>query len=253
PCEQWRKNNTKIMLRITPSTSAKGAKEYFTQSLTRSDYYIDGQEVMGRWGGKGGEMLGLAGEGDAQSYSALIDNRDPQSGEQLTARNKENGRVGFDFTFSAPKSVSVLYELSGDERIREAFSESARETMQEIEGEMKTRVRKRGQDSDRETGNMAWAEFTHFTARAVDAIPDQHLHAHFYALNMTYDAKEERWKAGQFGDLKRDAGYFEAAFDARLAHRLNALGYATEKTGHSFEVAGAPKSIIDKFSRRRNQ
>jgi len=241
------------MLRITPSTSAKGAKEYFTQSLTRSDYYIDGQEVMGRWGGKAGEMLGLTGEVDAQSYFALIDNRDPQSGEQLTPRNKENRRVGFDFTFSAPKSVSVLYELSGDERIREAFSESARETMQEIEGEMKTRVRKRGQDSDRETGNMAWAEFTHFTARPVDGVPDPHLHAHFYAFNLTYDDAEKRWKAGQFGDLKRDAGYFEAAFDARLAHRLNALGYATEKTGHSFEVAGAPKSLIDKFSRRRNE
>jgi conjugative relaxase-like TrwC/TraI family protein len=241
------------MLRITPSTSGPGAKEYFTQSLTRSDYYIDGQEVMGRWGGKAGEMLGLNGEVDAERYFALIDNRDPNTGEQLTPRNKENRRVGFDFTFSAPKSVSVLYELSADERIREAFSESARETMQEIEGEMKTRVRKRGQDSDRETGNMAWAEFTHFTARPVDGIPDPHLHAHFYAFNMTYDDAEKRWKAGQFGDLKRDAGYFEAAFDARLAHRLNALGYATQKSGHSFEIAGTPKSLIDKFSRRRNE
>jgi len=62
-----------------------------------------------------------------------------------------------------------------------------------------------------------------------------------------------RWKAGQFGDLKRDATYFEAAFDARLAHRLNALGYATQKKGYSFEVAGTPQSLIDKFSRRRDE
>jgi conjugative relaxase-like TrwC/TraI family protein len=240
------------MLRITPSTSAKGAKEYFTQSLTRSDYYIDGQEVMGRWGGKGAQMLGLEGEVDAKGYFALIDNRNPDTGEQLTPRNKDNRRVGFDFTFSAPKSVSVLYELSGDERILGAFRESARETMGEIEGEMKTRVRTRGQDNDRETGNMAWAEFVHFTARPVDGVPDPHLHAHFYAFNMTHDDTEKRWKAGQFGDLKRDAGYFEAAFDARLAHRLNALGYATAKDRYSFEVAGVPESLIDKFSRRRN-
>ena len=105
------------MLRITPSTSAEGAKEYFTQSLTRSDYYIDGQETVGRWGGKAAEPLGLSGEVDAKSYFALCDNLDPNTGEQLTPRNKDNRRVGFDFTFSAPKSVSVLYELSGDERI----------------------------------------------------------------------------------------------------------------------------------------
>src|ERR1700694_3334736 len=242
------------MLRITPSTSGPGAKEYFTQSLTRSDYYIDGQEVMGRWGGKGGELLGLTGEVDARRYFSMVDNRDPNTGEQLTPRQKDNRRVGFDFTFSAPKSVSVLYELSGDERILDVFRDSARETMREIESEMKTRVRTKGADHDRETGNMAWAEFVHFTARPVDGIPDPHLHAHFYAFNVTYDDTEKRWKAGQFGDLKRDAGYFEAAFDARLAHKLNALGYATEKNSkYSFEIAGTPQSLIDKFSRRRNE
>jgi conjugative relaxase-like TrwC/TraI family protein len=97
------------MLRITPSTSAKGAKEYFTQSLTRDDtgYYHEGQELAGAWGGKGAERLGLAGAVSQEAYFALCDNRDPSTGEQLTPRNKDNRRVGFDFTFSAPKSVSV--------------------------------------------------------------------------------------------------------------------------------------------------
>lgn len=241
------------MLRITPSTSANGAKEYFTQSLTRSDYYIDGQEVVGRWCGKAAERLGLRGEVDAKSYFALCDNSNPQTGEQLTPRNKDNRRVGFDFTFSAPKSVSVLYELSGDGRILDAFRASAKETMEDIEREMKTRVRVSGGDHDRDTGNMAWAEFLHFTARPVDGKPDPHLHAHFYAFNLTHDEVEGRWKAGQFGDLKRDGQYWEAAFGARLAHRLNTLGYATQKREYSFEVAGTPQSLIDKFSQRRNE
>src|SRR5208283_4441570 len=102
------------------------------------------------------------------------------------------------------------------------------------------------------TGNMVWADFLHFTARPVDGVPDPHLHMHCYAMNLTYDDVEERWKAGQFGDLKRDAPYWEAAFDARLAHRLNALGVATEKKDYSFEIAGTSTALVDKFSRRRN-
>jgi conjugative relaxase-like TrwC/TraI family protein len=244
------------MLRITPSTSAKGAKEYFTQSLTRDDtgYYHEGQEMAGAWGGKGAKMLGLSGEVSQDDFFALCDNKNPSTGEQMSPRNKQDRRVGFDFTFSAPKSVSALYELSGDDRILNAFRESVSETMNEIEAEMKTRVRKRGAEYDRETGNMVYAEFTHFTARPVDGIPDPHLHSHVYAFNVTKDETENRWKAGQFGDLKRDATYFEAAFDARLAYKLNRLAIPTEKNpDYSFEIAGTPKSLIDKLSNRRNR
>ena len=249
------------MLRITPSTSAAGAKEYFTQSLTRDDtgYYHEGQELAGQWGGKGAAALGLSGLVAQQDFFALCDNKNPENGEQLSPRNKDGRRVGFDFTFSAPKSVSVLYEFTWDERIVDAFRASFRETMSEMEPEMKTRVRKKGADYDRETGNMIFAEFTHFTARPVTekkgqaSIPDPHLHAHVYAFIITYDPQEGRYKAGQFGDLKRDATYWEASFDSRFAHRLQELGYATEKRGLSFEIAGTPQSLIDKFSRRRNE
>jgi len=242
------------MLRITPSTSPDGAKKYFTQSLTRDDtgYYHEGQELAGQWGGKGAAMLGLEGAVSQRDYFALCDNRHPETGERITPRNKEGRRVGFDFTFSAPKSVSVLYELTGDERILDAHRESIRETMADIEGEMKTRVRVRGADHDRETGNMVFAEFTHFTARPVGGMPDPHLHTHVYAFNLTHDFKENRWKAGQFGDLKRDGQFWEASYDARFANRLQAMGIATEKRGLSFEIAGAPQSVIDKNSRRRN-
>lgn len=241
------------MLRITPSTSAAGAKKYFGDSLTRSDYYIEGQEVAGRWHGKAAELLGLSGEVQDKEYFALCDNLHPVTGEQLTPRNKENRRPGFDFTFSAPKSVSVLYELSGDDRILDAFRSSVNDTMQEIEREMKTRVRMKGKDHDRETGNMVWADFLHFTARPVDGIPAPHLHMHCYAFNVTYDEAEKRFKAGQFGDLKRDGQYWEAAFDARMAKHLSALGYATQKRGYSYEIAGVSESLVDKFSERRNE
>src|SRR5271168_2172199 len=78
----------RLMLRITPSTSAKGAKEYFTQSLSRDDtgYYHEGQELAGAWGGKGSQMLGLSGPVSQEAYFALCDNRNPSTGEQMSPR-----------------------------------------------------------------------------------------------------------------------------------------------------------------------
>jgi conjugative relaxase-like TrwC/TraI family protein len=124
---------------------------------------------------------------------------------------------GNNFTFSVPKSVSLLYALTGDRELLDAFREAVDETMHDIESEMKTRVRKDGKDEERVTGNMTWAEFIHTTSRPVDGVPDPQLHAHCFVFNSTFDDQERQWKAGQFRDLKRDAPYFQAAFRVRLS------------------------------------
>jgi len=96
------------------------------------------------WHGKGAERLGLSGEVKDGEFFAMCDNTHPFTSEQLTPRNKENRRVAFDFTFSAPKSVSVYYECSKDDRVIDAIRSSVNDTMQELEREMKTRVRVKG-------------------------------------------------------------------------------------------------------------
>ena len=212
------------MLRITQQNSAPDAKRYYTTA----DYYSEGQEIVGLWGGKGAKRLGLEGTVDRFSFERLCDNLDPRTGEPLTARTRSERTVGYDFTFSVPKSVSLLYALSGDQDILEAFRAAVDETMREAEAEMKTRVRMEGQDSDRTTGNMVWAEFIHSTSRPVDSLPDPQLHAHVFAFNTTWDGEEQRWKAGQFRELKRDAPYFQAGFRVRLAGKLQGLGFGVE-------------------------
>ena len=238
------------MLRVIAS---RNAKEYFKESLSKEDYYTEGQEIRGEWQGIGAQKLGLSGPVNPEAFEALCENKKPGTDQRLTQRNKGNRIVGYDFNFHCPKSVSVVYEFTKDERILDAFKDSVNQTMREIETESKTRVRQNGANENRTTGNMVWAEFVHFTARPVNGVPDPHLHAHCYAFNTTWDETEKKWKAGQFRDLKADAPYFEAAFHARFARQLADMGYGIERTAKGWELAGVPQRVLGEFSQRTVQ
>jgi conjugative relaxase-like TrwC/TraI family protein len=237
------------MLRMIQNTSVEGAKSYYTTA----DYYTEGQELSGAWQGKGAQRLGLIGHVNKPQWDALCENRHPTTGDKLMPRTPERRRVGYDINFHCPKSVSVLYGLTHDERIVDAVRESVRATMEGMEAEMQTRVRSEGRNEDRTTGNMVWGEFIHYAARPVDGTPDPHLHVHCFTFNTTWDPEEHRWKAGQFGALKRDAPFFEAVFHSYLARRMEELGLETERTAKGWDLKGIPDSVKDKFSRRTQQ
>jgi conjugative relaxase-like TrwC/TraI family protein len=238
------------MLFITPARNAKEAKDYFTRHMS-SDYYMrDAAEFAGEWHGLGAELLGLSGTIDKESYFKLCDNINPKTDEPLTQRTKAERRVLYDFTFDAPKSVTLAYELGGDERILEEFRSAVKDTMSEMEGAMMARVRTQGRREDRASANMIWGEFIHRTTRPVDGVPDPHLHTHAVAFNATWDPVEERFKAGEFSNLVRDRGFYQAAFHSRLAERLANLGYGIERDGNSFKLAGIERDTAQKFSRR---
>jgi conjugative relaxase-like TrwC/TraI family protein len=234
------------MLRIIQNSHAEGAKSYYSSA----DYYTEGQELTGQWRGKAAAMLGLEGDIQKADWDAMCDQVKPDDGEPLFQRRKENRIIGYDFNFHVPKSVSALYALSNDDRILEAFRDSVGSTMQDIESEMQTRVRKDGRNEDRYTGNMVWGEFVHLTSRPVDGVPDPHLHAHCFVHNVTWDAEEQAWKAGKFRGLKRDAPYYEAMFHARFSRKLAELGLPIERTKKGWEIEGVPRTVNDKFSRR---
>ncbi|MEM6359387.1 MAG: MobF family relaxase [Bacteroidota bacterium] len=242
------------MIRIIVSTSAEAAKSYFQDGLSKSDYYLNDQELPAHWHGKAAAMLGLSGPVQAEQLYALADNRHPETGKAITpGGNRPNRRVGYDINFHCPKSVSVLHALGNDNRILDAFQDSVDATMQDMEADMQTRVRVKGQYKDRETGNMVWARFTHQTARPTkEAPPDPHLHAHCYAFNITFDKEENRFKAGQFVTLKKDGMYYQALFHKRLADKLQAMGYTIRKTKSAFEVEEVSKEAIALFSKRTN-
>src|SRR5437016_3799618 len=107
----------------------RNAKRYFGEHLSVGDYYKEGQKTRGEWFGRASETLGLKGQVMANDFLALCDNHHPQTGQTLTQRQrqvrKEEGqevsarRVFYDFTFSPPKSVSILAFVAAESRIFE--------------------------------------------------------------------------------------------------------------------------------------
>lgn len=242
------------MIRMIQSTSSGHAKSYFDEALSKADYFINDQELQGKFEGRLAERLEIIGPADRETFFKLCDNIDPRNSTSLTPRNKEDRTVGYDINFHAPKSVSIVHALSKDNHLLKAFEVSVRDTMHEIEADSMTRVRKKHIYEDRKTGELAYASFTHQTARPVGGHPpDPHLHTHCYVFNATYDSVEQRIKAGQFREINRDMPYYQARFQKRLADNLIELGYQVRRTNNAFEIVGVPKEAIELFSKRTDE
>ena len=69
------------------------------------------------WRGSGAAELGLEGAVSAQGLVQLFDGQHPGTGEQLGRKLRKDGVAAWDVTFSADKSVSLLWAL-GDEETR---------------------------------------------------------------------------------------------------------------------------------------
>ncbi len=103
-----------------------GQADYYLQAVGQGieDYYAGTGEAPGRWLGAAAGELGLAGEVDADQLRAVLNCNRPDGAGPLTRSGPGKSRVpGFDLTFSAPKSVSLLFGL-GNEEISRATREA---------------------------------------------------------------------------------------------------------------------------------
>ena len=246
------------MLRPKPQLNLQNAREYFREHLCVGDYYSEGQKVTGEWLGMGAEKLGLKGAVGEKEFLAFCEGLNPETGDRLTQRLNSvrieegkptaNRRIFHDFTISPPKSVSIV-ALCHDDRIVAAHRDAVRLAMTELEKFAETRVRVAKQNTERVTGNLIAACFQHDTSRALDP----HLHTHCVVFNATFDAAENRWKALQTAGMYRAQKFAENVYFHELAKGLRALGYEIENNARNFEIKGVPRSVIERFSKRREQ
>ena len=239
------------MFTAKPQKNRGAATTYFDEHLSHNDYYTQGESQAGYWIGKDAERLGLK-QGSAvnrEAFLRLCDNQHPETGLKLTQLHLSERRIFFDFTCSAPKSVSILAVTMEDRRILDAHRTAAGIALRELEAFAGTRVRKDGAMEDRTTASLVGAAFLHTSSRALDP----QLHTHFTLFNATFDPKEDRWKALQTSGMFEAIHYGTAVYRNELAARLHALGYQTRATAHGFEVAGVDPKLIERFSKRSQQ
>jgi conjugative relaxase-like TrwC/TraI family protein len=224
------------------------AEMYFDQHLAQNDYYSVGEIHPGQWIGLGAVRLGLQNAVTREQFRALCENRNPADNERLTQRLQREGqrRVFYDFTCSAPKSVSVLAVTLDDSRLLQAHEQAAKLAFGELESFAAARVRKQGRQKDRTTGNLVAAAFVHDSSRALDP----QLHTHFTVFNATFDEREQCWKALQARPMYEAIRYGTAVYRNELAKRIQQLGYRLRPAEHGFEIEGVSEAVLRRFSKR---
>lgn len=218
------------------------------------DYYLDPDEPAGRWWGQGRAGFGVEGEVEADQLRAVLEGRHPVSGSALGRAFGEASAPGFDATFSAPKSVSVLWALTPDPWIRaEVLAAHDRAVDAALDWfEQHGAVTRRGRDGTHQvdTRGATAALFRQHTSRTVD--PQLHTHA---LISSKVQDPTGRWLALDAGFLKyqqRTIGWvYDAALRSELTHRLGVEW--SDMTGGQADLTSIPTEVRDAFSQRSTQ
>jgi conjugative relaxase-like TrwC/TraI family protein len=231
-----------------------GQERYYEQQVAHGadDYYAGRGEVEGRWMGAGAAALGLDGEVEAEAFGALIGGRDPNSGEVLRSGSGRDRVCSLDLTFSAPKSVSVLFAI-GDEVMSRSLVEAHEEAVGAALGYLEReacRVRRghAGRIELPAEGFVA-AAYRHRMSRA----GQPQLHTHVVAANLARGS-DGRWSALHgypiFQHAKAAGSLYQAHLRAGVCERLPGAEWGEVRKGMA-ELKCVPTGVLAHFSRRR--
>lgn len=242
-------------------SSGAGAASYFANSFSKdgaaqTDNYYVNERAQATWAGSAAQILGVAGKRvDRDDFVAFLDGklRNPATGEiqDLTQNSKgADRRAGWDFTVSAPKSVSIVGLIGSDGRIMQAHRVANATAMAWLERHgAQIRVKDgNGQNVKEATGNLIYATVTHETSR--DNEPQ--IHNHNVIIAATYDARRGKWRSLTNDELFKLRSDGDVVYKAALAKELRKAGYELEyaKDGVNFEIKGVEPQQLETFSSR---
>jgi len=238
-----------------PLTAAKAIRYYKLEYAEAGNSQYKQAEMPGRWHGKFAEELGLTGAVTEEQFARMAHGQDPATGKQwIEHRNspeKSNDlahRAGYDLTFSAPKTVSLVALTGQDDRVRKAHSEAVEAALRIGQDYMQARMG--GNNPSQTTGKWAAAVFEHDTARPELGYPAPQLHTHVFVFNMTRD-QDSQVRSVQPRELYRIQSFMSAVYQNELAVRLKGFGYElTGGANHAPEIKGFTREYLEAESQR---
>ena len=234
---------------ISARKSVAAAVSYF-KHMAQDEYYT-GQgeaEADGEWDGRGAERLALEGPVSKADFEAALNGQDPRTGTRLTQIGKSHA-PGWDMTFSAPKSVSVVWALSSPAertRIEAAHRQAVHAATTHLEDHHAFTRRGKGGAIREPVAGLTIARFHHHTSRDLD--PQLHTHAFIFNLAPRRDGSWGSLVSRDLYKAQKEAG---AIYRAHLANGLERDGHAVEPHGTSFRLTAIPRDIERAFSKRR--
>lgn len=234
----------------------KSGQANYYQKLAQEDYYLNGGEPPGKWLGKGAERLGLMGQVESEQLRNVFEGFDSQDRKLVQNAGKDNRQPGWDLTFSAPKSVSVLWSQgtrAEQMATQDAHDAAVQSTLRFIEEHFAfSRLGKRG--AEQVSADLVIAAFEHSCSRALDP----QLHTHCLVMNLGVDelGAVRSILSRPLYEAKMLAGAF---YRCQLGHELKLrLGVELERPTDDkgrpqswFEIKGISGELLKHFSKRR--
>ena len=233
------------------NVSASQAENYYE----KDDYYTRGDPSLQsdtQWQGSGAENLNLSGPVDKQVFQQLLHGQTPE-GKPLHAKaiKADNHRAATDYTFSAPKSVSIAALIQKDKRVIAAHDQAVKTALSVLENRYaQTRIRRGpGIREKVKTGNLIAATFRHETSRE----QDPQLHTHCVVINAT-QLENGKWQSLSNEEVLNNQKLLGEIYQNELAVQLRKSGYEIEPNGSGqFECKGYDESLLNLFSTRTQQ
>jgi conjugative relaxase-like TrwC/TraI family protein len=232
------------VLSIGKVGGGQGDPRYYIDTVAqgKDDYYTGHGEAQGRWEGSGADGKGLTGPVEDDAFLNLL--TEPAASPKKV--------LAYDLTFSAPKSVSVIYGI-GDRTVspvaREAHDEAVREALGYLERHA-TWTRRGHVGKERVRGDgLTVAAFRHRTSRA----GDPQLHTHAVVANTTFaDGRATALDGRALYAHARTAGFlYQAALRKNLTENL---GVEWEPVHNGVaEITGIDDDVLKHFSRRSQE
>ncbi|GMU82453.1 MAG: hypothetical protein AMXMBFR47_23240 [Planctomycetota bacterium] len=236
---------------LSISAIGRGTASYYS-GMGREDYYVAGGEPPGTWHGEASEALGLRGIVTASALEALFAGFGTNGKPLVQNAGKSDHQVGWDLTFSAPKSFSILWGTTTNDafrqRLERAHAKAVLKTLEYIERNLS--FSRRGSRGERtEPAKLVAALYEHSTSRNLD--PQRHTHILLLNVGVRPDGSTGTIVSKRLFENKLLLGaIYRAELAAALVHdcRLAVVRY-----GRTFEIAQVARAAIKRFSSRRSE